>query len=143
MAPTISRVSHSSIASSEGRVPSRPSTAGCVRAVVGNAGFAEQRFDDGRAQHLRYLLQLLAGVQGSSAGQDGDFLTGVQNVGGRLQFVRRRLMRALRANTSETWSGRLRMERMSSLYFLVLDINGNRDVRDAAFCDGACGRPVR
>ena len=72
--PTISSVSHSSIASCDGRVPEQTDAAGRVRAVVGHGRLAEQRLDDRRAERSAICSQLVAGAEGAAAGEDDDLL---------------------------------------------------------------------
>ena len=88
--PTISKVSHSSIASCEGRVPSRPIVPVVYGLSSGTAGFSKQRFRDRRAQDLRDTLELVAGRQRAAAGQNHDLLSFVQDIGGlgQITFVR-------------------------------------------------------
>ena len=100
-----SSVSHSSSASCDGRVPSRPIAAGRVRAVVRHRRLAEQRLDDRRAERLGQLLQLVGGAERAPAGQDGDLACRRSGPRRRGAGPPRPAGRALRAKTSEVWSG--------------------------------------
>src|SRR5205085_5151515 len=61
--------------------------AGRVGAVVGHAGFAEQRLDDRRAEQLDHFLQLGAGADRAAAGEDYRLLAHIQQIGGAAQRV--------------------------------------------------------
>ena len=68
--PTISSVSHSSIAISDGLGAEQADAAGGERRVVGHDRLAEQRLDDRRGQQVGELLELVAGAERALAGED-------------------------------------------------------------------------
>ena len=64
--------------------------AGDERQVVRQRRLAEQRLRDARAEQLRDLDHLVAGVQRALADEHRDLLAGVQDLGGALEVVVRR-----------------------------------------------------
>ena len=95
--PTISSVSHSSMRLLRRAGAEQADAAGGVGAVVRHGRLAEQRLDDRRAEHLGELLQLVGGAERAAAGQDGDLLAGVQDLGGPRAGRPRRAGRRARA----------------------------------------------
>jgi len=69
---------------------------GSIRAVVGDAGFAKQRFDNRPAQFFGRLSQQVAGVECSLPGQDCYFPALIENRRRRGEVTPRRQLRALR-----------------------------------------------
>ena len=84
-----------------GRGAQQADAAGGVRAIVGNAGFAEQRFDDRRRQRFGELLQFGGRRQSAAAGENDDLLARVENLGGAAQVLLSTGSPALNAGTSE------------------------------------------
>ena len=84
LVPTSKRLSHSSMAFSEGSVPSKPNPRG-KRALVWNDRLAKQGFHDGSTQHVSGFLKHLASAHGSLARKDDRTFFGIENRRGRLE----------------------------------------------------------
>jgi len=101
--------------------------AGGVGAVVRHRGLAQQGLDDRRAQQLRDLLELVGGVQGAAAGQDGDLLPLVEDLG-RLAEIVAGGERGAAGEDARLVMGPVARRPLAPL--LVLDVGGEVDVRD-------------
>jgi hypothetical protein len=73
-------------------------TAGGVGTVIGNRGFAEQGFDDGRAELLCHCLELLARAQSALTRQNRDFASRMKDLRRLAQIFHRGQAGALRAH---------------------------------------------
>lgn len=110
--------------------------AGGVWTVIGNDGFSEQRFYDGRADLFRHLFQLRAGLQSSAASEDDSPFSSIQDGGGVFQIDRGRDASGVRGNVRNVvrdvaWCAAISV----ALHFQLLKIDGDGDVGDAAISE--------
>ena len=117
-----------------GAVPSRPMPPVVYGLSSGTHAFAEQRLDDRRAEHARRSAPVRSRAsQRAAAGQDGDLLARVQDVG-RLRAAPHPAGKcaALARIFARRDAARCAWSAMRFVYLLLLDVDGNGHVGDAA-----------